>query len=231
MTFPAQSTAWSSSPDSLWWRSRYEGAIHVCETQGRTALVREQGILIADLPIVFTVDGTLYRRASIGADGNLGPATLAGTYWYLENRLDTPTAMLQGVLNDLRRLTASGSTRTGARGQPVSLQTQQAVLWIGIHRTLMAADAVILPDDIITWRFAIEAPNDGADAGLVTCTLESELTAGGSRDNASPGGSGDTALNPPDVGGESGGDDWLAILLALGLVAAASSDQRGKKRR
>lgn len=230
MTFPAQSSAWSGSPDSLWWRSRYEGEVHICETQGRSALVQLQRGMIADLPIAFTTEGTLFSRSSIGVDGNLGPATLAAILWTLNNRLDAPTTMIQGVTDDFRRLTASGDTRSGARGQPVSLATQQAGLWIGVHRTLSAADAVQLPSDIITWRFAIEAPNDGSAAGLITCTRESVLAGGGTRNNTSPGGSGDTAATG-DTSTGAGADDGilLAILVALGFAVAGG--ERGKRKR
>jgi hypothetical protein len=230
VTFPAQSNAWSGSPDSLWWRSRYEGEAHICETQGRSAIVQLQRGMIADLPITFTADGTLFARSSIGVDGNVGPATLAAILWTLMNRLDAPTTMITGVRDDFRRLTASGDTRSGARGQPLSLATQQAGLWIGVHRSLPAIDAVILPPDIITWRFAIEAPNDGDAAGLITCTRESVLAGGGTRNNTSPGGSGDAATTGDTSEGSSTDDGILfAILIALGFAAAGG--ERKKKRR
>jgi hypothetical protein len=234
MVYPARSTAWSGFADDCWWQTQYNGELHLCMSQGRTVVKSLQTVLRSILPLAYTVQGSAFARYDLVVDGNFGPYTFAGMGRALEE-FDASTATQHTLQADYQRLTGgSGSTVSGARGQPIALATMQCVLWLAVHRNLTEGDVLVQPD-MVTLRFAEDTIDDGDADGLVTCVPMSQVGAvtpqgrdtiplGGTGPSSVPG----TELTPrAPTAAPSGGDDVVLIGLGLLGLALAAGSRKG----
>jgi hypothetical protein len=223
MTYPAPSNAWSADRNSLWWKFRDAGVVNVCQSQGRTIVQQLQREILADVPLAFIVDGAGFTRSSITADGNFGPNTFAGLRRMLEDR-DVPASIQETVLADYNRLGPAGHVAAGGRGVPVSVATMACVIWMAVHRN-MPWSSLMVPSDIIPIRFAVDAPSDGTNNGVVDCVDETRL-------GVAPGytpGPGPSPETP--VAASAAGDDSMTSLAIAAVVALGAFALTGKGRR
>lgn len=211
MTYPAQSNFWAAEAGSAWWRHRANGQLYLCASQGRSIIRQLQRTLRDRLPFVWSYMGIAGSAATVSVDGNFGPGTFTALMRAMED-VDLPDTVRANLSADYVRCVTAGRTIDGARGQPLSLDTTAVATWFAVDSD-RAWSEMSFPRDAATFRFALDAPDDGASADTWQCVPVQNVN------NVMP----DTPIigtPPSDAAGAEPIPPWLIAVIAGGLYLA-----------
>lgn len=203
MSWPAQSSFQDGASQSLWWKARYDGAVQICASQGRTIIKLAQRQLRRVVPVdSFSVDGVgSYDTRDLVADGIPGEVTQAATVWLL-SRMGI-TSLLTPVRADFDHYRAAGirpdgagGSESSARGLPLSQGTCAAFIWIA-QETRPDLSMYEFPTFIPPlWRTS--SPDSGPE--VVVCFAPSVVPPRTTTDTTrAPSGTTGGAFNPYDL--------------------------------
>lgn len=191
----------------------------MCSTQGKSLIEACQGTLQTHVPPSFDVNGIPFN-SGISADGNLGPATLAGIVNVCQ-QLSAPLWITAGLMADFNRCVDSrGNTVPSQRNTPLSWATMNALIWLAAHPTL-PPEAITVPHDIVPVRFAVPAPDDGSVVSEINCVLSADVTG--------PSVGGTSGGGPTPVAAPSGASSSVPLFVGLFAILALAAGKKGRK--
>lgn len=202
MSFPAQSSFQDGATASLWWKARYDGAVQICASQGRTVIKLAQRQLRRVVPVdSFSVDGAgSYDSRDLVSDGIPGEVTQAACVWALARmglvslltpvRADFDAYRAAGI-----RPAGAGGSESSARGLPLSQGSCAALIWFA-QETRPDLSMYEFPTFIPPlWRTA--SPDSGPE--VVTCFSPSVVPRTTTDTTRAPSASGGGTFNPYDL--------------------------------